>query len=64
LVLLTKGVSATAKAFLTSGKCGKYLAIEEAPSGARVFSQDFPGGEEIAGDSIWQLGEFLKLVIS
>lgn len=64
LVLLTKGVSPTAKAFLASGKCGKHLAIEEAPTGARVFSQDFPGGEEIAGDSIWQLGEFLKLVIS
>jgi hypothetical protein len=64
LVLLTKGVSATAKAFLASGKCGKFLAIEEAPSGARVYSRDFPGGELIAGEPIWQLGEFLKLVIS
>lgn len=64
LVLLTKAVSATAKAFLASGKCGKYLAIEEAPSGARIYSPEFPSGEEIAGEAIWQLGEFLKLVIS
>jgi hypothetical protein len=64
LVLLTKRVSETAKAFLVSGKCGKYLAIEEAPSGARVYTRDFPAGKEIAGESIWHLGEFLKLVIS
>lgn len=64
LVLLTKGVSATAKAFLASGKCGKYLAIEEAPSGARIYSRDFPGGAMIVGEPLWQLGEFLKLVIS
>ena len=64
LVLLTKQISATAKAFLNSGKCGKYLAIEESSCGCRVYSRDFPGGEDIAGDSIWQLGEFLKLVIS
>lgn len=64
LVLLTKGISEAARTFLASGKCGKYLAIEEAPSGARFYSRDFPGGEVIAGESIWQLGEFLKLVIS
>ncbi|MBL9172670.1 MAG: SIR2 family protein [Verrucomicrobiales bacterium] len=64
LVLLTKTISATAKAFLKSGKCGKYLAVEEAPSGCRIFSKEFPAGEEIAGSPTWQLGEFLKLVIS
>lgn len=64
LVLLTKSISATAKGFLNSGKCGKYLAIEESLSGCRIYSREFPGGEDIAGDSIWQLGEFLKLVIS
>jgi hypothetical protein len=64
LVLLTKSISATAKAFLNSGKCSKYLAIEESPSGCRIYSKDFSGGENIAGCSIWQLSEFLKLVIS
>lgn len=61
LVLLTKTVSATAKAFLRTGKCGKYLAVEEAPSGCRIYSAEFPTGEEIAGSPTWQLGEFLNL---
>ncbi len=64
LVLLTKSISPAAKAFLESGKCGKYLAIEESPNGCRIFSKEFPAGEEIAGSPTWQLGEFLKLVIS
>lgn len=64
LVLLTKIISATAKTFLKSGKCGKYLAVEESPSGCRIYSAEFPAGREIAGSPTWQLGEFLKLVIS
>jgi hypothetical protein len=64
LVLLTKTISAMAKAFLNSGKCGKYLAIEESPTGCRIYSTEFPAGEEIAGGPTWQLGEFLKMVIS
>lgn len=64
LVLLTKSITATAKAFLNSGKCGKYLAVEDSPSGCRIFSREFPAGEEITGTPTWQLGEFLNLVIS
>lgn len=64
LVLLTKTVSPTAKSFLESGKCGEYLAIEEAGSGCRIYSKDYLSGEEIAGEPMWKLGEFLKLVIS
>jgi hypothetical protein len=64
LVLLTKEISTTAKSFLSSGKCRKYLAIEEAPAGARVYTQTFPNGQEVEGNPIWQLGEFLKLVMS
>ncbi|MDR0534511.1 MAG: SIR2 family protein [Verrucomicrobiales bacterium] len=64
LVLLTREISSTAKAFLVSGKCSKYLAIEEMDTGCRVFSAEFPAGVEIAKKSFWQLSEFLKLVIS
>ncbi|MEI7825883.1 MAG: hypothetical protein WCI01_11335, partial [Chlorobiaceae bacterium] len=64
LFRLTKSISAAANEFLNSGKCSKYLAIEESPSGCRIYSREIPRGEDIAGDSIWQLGEFLKLVIS
>ena len=62
LVLLTKTVSPTAKKFLSSGKCGRYLAIEESSSGCRIYSKKFPSGEEIIGDPIWRLGKFLKLI--
>ena len=64
LVLLTKTISSTAKAFLNTGKCGRYLAVEKSASGCCIYSKEFPTGEEIAGDSIWKLGEFLNLVIS
>ena len=64
LVLLTKTISSTAKAFLSTGKCSRYLAIEESTSGCRIYSKEFPVGEEIAGDSIWKLEKFLNLVIS
>jgi len=63
LILLTKTVSKKAKDFLESGNCCDYLAIEEAGSGCRIYSNDYPGGEEIAGERMWELGEFLKLVI-
>ena len=64
LVLLTKKISEAAKEFLNSGKCSKYLAIEESPSGCHIYSAEFPTGKKIDGDSIWKLNEFLKLAIS
>ncbi len=64
LVLLTKTISPTAKAFLSTGKCSHYLAIEESATGCRIYNKEFPTGKDIAGESIWELGEFLNLVIS
>ena len=64
LVLLTKVISDTARDFLSSGKCGLYLAIEESKTGSRVYSKDFPAGVDVDANQAWQLGEFLKLVIA
>lgn len=64
LILLTKGISATAKAFLSSGKCARYLAIEEAAAGSRMFSSEHPAGIELDGEPLWQLETFLKTIIS
>ena len=64
LIVLTKRLSATARQFLNTGKSGQYLAIEESSSGCRVYSKEFPDGEEIAGESIWQLEQFLEVIIS
>lgn len=62
LVLLTKKISHEAHAFLSSGKCKKYVAIEEDGSGIRVFSQDIPAGVHLDCKPFWQLDAFLTLV--
>jgi hypothetical protein len=63
LVLLTKTISQKAHAFLKSGKCQRYLAMEESSGGTRIFSNENPDGEELQGRPYWQLNEFLSLII-
>lgn len=62
LVLLTRGISPKAHEFFKSERCQHYLALEESESGTRVFSNEDPDGQELAGKSFWQLGEFLSLI--
>lgn len=62
LVLLSKTISPTARAFLASGKVRKYLALEQRGTGSNMFCPDYPGGVELPTSSIWQLNEFLKLI--
>jgi hypothetical protein len=64
LVVLTKELSSTARAFLAGGRCRRYLGLEESQTGTRVFSHQHPGGIELAGSKLWQLSEFLNLVIA
>lgn len=63
LVLITKQISATAHAFLKSGRCSRYIALEESDNGTRMFSHESPDGVELTGDSFWRLDRFLSLVI-
>lgn len=62
LVLVTKAISPTAHKFLKSGRCNRYVALEESPTGTRMFSHDVPDGVELAGQSYWRLDHFLQLV--
>ncbi|WP_315139138.1 SIR2 family protein [Achromobacter marplatensis] len=62
LVLLTKGISQTAHKFLRSGRCSRYVALEECEKGTRVFSHDVPDGIELPDHSVWRLDRFLHLV--
>lgn len=62
MVLLTKEISLTAHRFLRSGRCSRYVALEEAPTGTRMFSHEVPDGLELAGESFWRLDQFLPLV--
>lgn len=61
LVLITKEISPTAHHFLKSGRCSRYVALEESPRGTRMFSHEVPDGLELVGESFWRLDQFLRL---
>jgi SIR2-like domain len=63
LVLITKEISPTAHQFLNSGRCRRYVALEESPRGTCMFSHEAPNGLELAGKSFWRLDRFLPLVM-
>lgn len=63
LVLITKDISSTAREFLRSEKCKRYLAIEESALGCRMYSSEYPDGVELEGEPFWQLGTFLQIVM-
>lgn len=63
LLVLTKELTPTTKAFLARGRCGKYLALEECDGGTRVYSGANPAGVEIAGPKLWLLPDFLNCVL-
>lgn len=63
LVLITQKISATAHAFFASGKCRRFLALEQDGLNTKMFSTEFQHGVVIPNSGIWQLDDFLKLVI-
>lgn len=62
LVVITKELTATAKAFLAGGRCRRYLAIEEGPKSARGYTHDAPGGFDL-DQPLWRLDQFLDHMI-
>lgn len=63
LIVLTKELSSAAKAFLSSGRCRRYLAIEEgATSGALAYTNAIPTGFTL-DQPLWRLDQFLNHVI-
>lgn len=63
LVLLTKQISKTAHEFFQSGRCQKYVALEENGTATRIYSNSTPLGVDIPDVSLWSLSEFLGLVM-
>jgi hypothetical protein len=63
IVIVTKELTAPAKAFLGGGRCRKYLALEEATSGARAYTNAYPAGVDLPTGAIWRLNEFLDLTL-
>lgn len=64
LVLITKEITPTAREFLKSGKCQRYLALEESGAGCRMYATDYPDGIDINDDPFWRLDNFLSMVIA
>jgi hypothetical protein len=62
LVLITKEISFAAHEFLKSGRCSRYVALEESLNGTRMFSHDVPDGLELPNKSFWRLDRFLLLI--
>jgi hypothetical protein len=62
LVVITKEITPTAHRFLRSGRCNRYVALEECREGTRMFSHEVPDGLVLSGESFWQLDRFLSLV--
>lgn len=61
LVVITKELSATARSFLTGGRCRRYLAIEDGPTGAIAYMHDSPAGFDL-DSPLWRLADFLSHV--
>jgi hypothetical protein len=61
IVLLTKEISPTAHELFRSGRCLRYLALEECAGGVRAFSNEAPNGVELPGEQFWQLDRFLTI---
>lgn len=64
LILITKNITSTARTFLGSGKCLRYMALEKSPNGCRLFCTEYPAGIEIEHHAYWSLDNFLTLVMS
>jgi len=62
LVLITKAVSPAALAFLKSGKCKRYMALEEFGDGSKMYTGEHPNGVELKDKPAWKLEQFLTMV--
>ena len=63
LLIISRTLTPTTRAFLDAGRCRKYLAIEKSHAGSRAYTNEVPAGFELEAASIWQLNEFLNLTI-
>lgn len=64
IVVITKALSETAKAFLGGGRCRRYVAIEDDNAGgARAFTHEHPGGIPLPMSPVWTLPGFLDLTL-
>ena len=61
LIIITRTLTPTARAFLGGGRCRQYLAIEEGPAGAVAYMHSAPSGFAL-DRPLWRLDQFLDHV--
>lgn len=59
LVVLTKILSDSARKMLREANGQKYLALEEADNGTRMWSHEHPAGVQLDGVHLWRMPDFL-----
>jgi hypothetical protein len=64
LILITKEITKSAHEFLSSDKCRNFLALEDHADGSKMYSKEHPAGHVLVGKKIWQLDQFLGMVMS
>jgi len=64
ILVITKTLSDTAREFLTSGRCRRYLALEDdGAGGTRAYTHETLGGVILSGQAIWALSDFLDCTL-
>lgn len=62
LVVLTKTLSQKARISFLSDPPKNFLFLEEKNGGTQFYNPEFPNGCHLADISVWELGQFMKLV--
>jgi hypothetical protein len=63
LILITRSISHKAHEFFRSGRCQRYMALEQSGNVTKMYCGEEPGGVELPGSAYWQLSEFLTLIM-
>jgi hypothetical protein len=62
IVVLARELTPGAKSFLLRGERLEFLALEASGTGTRAYCTEAVEGVELAGESLWKLGDFLDAV--
>lgn len=62
LVVVSKELTAKTRTAFLNGPPKRFLFVEEAPDGTRVYTPTDPGGVVLDGVSVWQLQDFMNMI--
>lgn len=62
LVIVTKELSTQTRTAFLNQPPKRFLFVEEAPNGTKVYTPNDPGGVVLEGVSVWQLQNFMNMI--